>query len=80
VLVLPAPSIYDVLVKAERMGAILDRVAENGSVDVPTLSREFGVSAATIRRDLQALHHQGLLRRTHGEALPRPAGLELPLQ
>jgi DeoR family transcriptional regulator of aga operon len=69
-----------VLVKAERMGAILDRVAEHGSVDVPSLSRDFGVSAATIRRDLQALHHQGLLRRTHGGALPRPAGLELPLQ
>jgi DeoR family transcriptional regulator of aga operon len=69
-----------VLVKAERMGAILDRVAENGSVDVPSLAQEFAVSAATIRRDLQALHHQGLLRRTHGGALPRPAGLELPLQ
>jgi DeoR family transcriptional regulator of aga operon len=69
-----------VLVKAERMGAILDRVAENGSVDVPSLAEEFRVSAATIRRDLQALHHQGLLRRTHGGALPRPAGLELPLQ
>src|SRR4051794_29897224 len=62
------------------MGAILDRVAENGSVDVPSLAQQFGVSAATIRRDLQALHHQGLLRRTHGGALPRPAGLELPLQ
>jgi DeoR family transcriptional regulator, aga operon transcriptional repressor len=69
-----------VLVKAERMGAILDRVAENGSVDVPSLAEEFAVSPATIRRDLQALHHQGLLRRTHGGALPRPAGLELPLQ
>ena len=66
--------------KAERMGSILDRVAENGSVDVPSLAHEFGVSAATIRRDLQALHHQGLVRRTHGGALPRPAGLELPLQ
>src|SRR3954447_324816 len=62
------------------MGVILDRVAENGSVDVPSLAGEFGVSAATIRRDLQALHHQGLLRRTHGGALPRAAGLELPLQ
>jgi DeoR family transcriptional regulator of aga operon len=67
-------------VKAERMGEILDRVVENGSVDVVSLADEFGVSAATVRRDLQALHSQGLLRRTHGGALPRPAGLELPIQ
>jgi DeoR family transcriptional regulator, aga operon transcriptional repressor len=62
------------------MGEILDRVVEKGSVDVWHLADEFGVSPATIRRDLRALHHQGLLRRTHGGALPRPAGLELPLQ
>src|SRR4051794_41894395 len=62
------------------MGEILDRVVEDGSVDVLSLAQEFGVSAATVRRDLQTLHHQGLLRRTHGGALPRPAGLELPLQ
>src|SRR3954447_10085146 len=62
------------------MGEILDRVVENGSVDVVSLADEFGVSAATVRRDLQALHSQGLLRRTHGGALPRPAGLELPIQ
>ena len=62
------------------MGEILDRVVEKGSVDVPSLARDFGVSSATIRRDLEALHRQGLLRRTHGGALPRAAGLELPLQ
>jgi hypothetical protein len=32
--------------KAERMGEILDRVVENGSVDVVSLAQEFGVSAA----------------------------------
>jgi DeoR family transcriptional regulator, aga operon transcriptional repressor len=62
------------------MGEILDRVAEHGSVDVVGLAQEFRVSAATIRRDLQALHDQGLVRRTHGGALPRPAGVELPIQ
>jgi DeoR family transcriptional regulator of aga operon len=69
-----------VRVKAERLGEILDRVAENGSVDVVGLASEFRVSAATVRRDLQTLHDQGLVRRTHGGALPRPAGLELPIQ
>jgi DeoR family transcriptional regulator of aga operon len=62
------------------MGEILDRVTEKGGVDVPSLARDFGVSSATIRRDLEALHRQGLLRRTHGGALPRSTGLELPLQ
>ena len=51
---------------------ILDRVVENGSVDVPSLARSSAFSAATIRRDLQTLHDQGLLRRTHGGALPKP--------
>ena len=54
------------------MGEILDRVVEDGSVDVLSLAQEFGVSAATVRRDLQALHHQGLLRRTHGVRSPDP--------
>src|ERR1700710_418609 len=62
------------------MGEILDRVVEDGSVAGLSLAQEFGVSAATVRRDLQTLHGQGLLRRTHGGALPRPAGLELPIQ
>ena len=66
--------------KAERLGEILDRVVENGSVDVARLADEFDVSAATIRRDLQTLHEQGLLRRTHGGALPKPAGLEMPIR
>jgi DeoR family transcriptional regulator, aga operon transcriptional repressor len=67
-------------VKAERLGEILDRVVESGSVDVPRLAKEFGVSGATIRRDLQALHEQGLIRRTHGGALPNPGGLEMPIR
>jgi DeoR family transcriptional regulator of aga operon len=66
--------------RAERLGEIVDRVSERGSVDVAQFAKEFGVSAATIRRDLQTLHGQGLLRRTHGGALPNPAGLELPLR
>jgi DeoR family transcriptional regulator of aga operon len=71
---------YTSRVKAERLNEIIDRVVENGSVDVLHLAKEFGVSAATIRRDLQTLHGQGLLRRTHGGALPKPAGLELPIR
>ncbi|TGD86688.1 DeoR/GlpR transcriptional regulator [Mycolicibacterium sp. CH28] len=66
--------------KAERLGEILDRLGEGGSVDVVRLADEFQVSPATIRRDLQSLHEQGLVRRTHGGALPNPAGLEMPIR
>jgi DeoR family transcriptional regulator of aga operon len=71
---------YAVCVKAERLSEILNRVVEHGSVDVPMLADEFEVSAATIRRDLQSLHEQGLVQRTHGGALPKPAGLEMPIR
>ena len=78
--VLAKTNTYTSSVKAERLAEILDRVVEHGSVDVARLAEEFDVSAATIRRDLQALHEQGLLRRTHGGALPKPAGLEMPIR
>jgi len=41
---------------------------------------EFEVSSATIRRDLRALHEQGLLVRTHGGAVPSLLDLELPVR
>src|SRR6195952_767351 len=71
---------YTVGVKAERLGEILDRGVESGSGDVPRLAQEIGVSGATLPRDLQALHEQGLIRRTHGGALPNPGGLEMPIR
>lgn len=66
--------------RAERLSEILDRVNERRSIDVADLAVEFSVSPATIRRDLQTLDTQGLLRRTHGGALPNPAGAELPIR
>jgi DeoR family transcriptional regulator, aga operon transcriptional repressor len=57
--------------KQERLSAILDRVAERGSVDVSDLARALGVSGATVRRDLQALSSGKLLVRTHGGAVAR---------
>jgi DeoR family transcriptional regulator of aga operon len=55
---------------ANRTGEILRKLRQAGSVSVETLSEELGVSLATIRRDLQELELRGLLRRTHGGALP----------
>jgi len=57
--------------KQERLSAILDRVAERGSVDVNDLASALGVSGATVRRDLQALSSGQQLVRTHGGAVAR---------
>ena len=41
-------------------------LAARGMSDVDTLAAELQVSGSTIRRDLEALEGQGLVRRTHG--------------
>src|SRR5262245_42166780 len=66
--------------RAERLTAVLDDIAHRGSVDVLQLAEKLGVSSATIRRDLRALHDQGLLVRTHGGAMANDVGLELPIR
>jgi len=47
---------------------------------VVELSRSFGVSAATLRRDLQMLEEQKLLNRTHGGAVAQDVAYELPVR
>ena len=66
--------------RAERMSAILERVSAHGAVDAGVLAKEFDVSAATIRRDLQLLEEQRLVARTHGGAEAVDAGYELPVR
>jgi DeoR family transcriptional regulator of aga operon len=68
------------MLKADRMAAILEHIAEAGSLDVARISTDLSVSAATVRRDLKALHEQGLLVRTHGGAVATGVGFELPLR
>ena len=41
---------------------------------VRDLSRHFRTSQITIRKDLESLHHDGQLERTHGGALPKETG------
>src|SRR6478609_7235750 len=53
----------------QRQARLLDQVRAHHFVDVQALTELFGVSVATIRRDLSELETQGLLRRTHGGAL-----------
>lgn len=54
-----------------RRSAILQRLNENSSVNVTELSREFGVSEVTIRKDLRILRERKLLIRVHGGAIKR---------
>ncbi|MFJ3516391.1 MULTISPECIES: DeoR/GlpR family DNA-binding transcription regulator [unclassified Streptomyces] len=54
----------------ERRQEILRLAREAGSVDVLSLADRFRVTAETVRRDLTALDRSGLLRRTHGGAIP----------
>ncbi|MGH9449887.1 MAG: DeoR/GlpR family DNA-binding transcription regulator [Terriglobia bacterium] len=53
------------------MLGLLDR---EGRVLVQSLAKKFATSQVTIRQDLEALHGQGLLHRTHGGAIPVRSG------
>lgn len=54
----------------ERQKMIMELLNQNGSVSVGKLSEEMNVTEETVRRDLEKLEKQELLRRTHGGALP----------
>ena len=45
------------------------RLLLEGTVSVEALSRDLGVSEATVRRDLTILSEEGSIRRTHGGAV-----------
>lgn len=53
----------------QRTNFILAALQDSGSVSVDALAGELRVSVVTIRRDLDLLEQQGLLRRTHGGAV-----------
>jgi len=53
----------------QRIQFILTSLQETGSVVVEDLAEKLKVSVVTIRRDLDQLEQQGLLRRTHGGAV-----------
>ncbi|SEQ14048.1 transcriptional regulator, DeoR family [Azotobacter beijerinckii] len=53
---------------APRQQNILDLVRERGYVSIEELAHSFAVTPQTIRRDINQLAEQGLLRRYHGGA------------
>lgn len=67
------------MLNEERRRAILDQLTHHGRVLVTELAEKFETSQVTIRKDLEVLHAQGLVHRTHGGALPaREGALEDP--
>lgn len=58
----------DAMLSEERHEAIAAFVRRHGSASVSALSADFGVSEATIRRDLEMLSSSGAVRRVRGGA------------
>lgn len=57
---------------------MLDLVSKRGFVALADLARTIQVSESTIRRDIEHLHREGALRRTHGGAVYVGNGSSLP--
>jgi DeoR family transcriptional regulator of aga operon len=67
------------MTRKERWQALLDLLVERGEVEVEPAAEALGVSAATIRRDLELLEQQQLVSRTRGGASTHVAFNDLPL-
>lgn len=64
----------------ERWNALLELLASAGRLGVDAAAHELGVSAATIRRDLDQLAQQQMLTRTRGGAVAGSVSYDLPLR
>jgi DeoR family transcriptional regulator of aga operon len=62
------------MLNEERRRVVLDIINRDGRVLVKDLAHRFGTSQVTIRKDLEVLHSQGAIYRTHGGALPIRTG------
>src|SRR5271155_165082 len=62
-------SIRENVLPAKRHFELVEFVRAGGQVTVNELSSHYGVSGDTVRRDLDLLASQGLLKRTHGGAI-----------
>lgn len=54
----------------ERHQAILKCLEEQGSISNAEIQERFGISYDSAKRDLRLLEEKGLLKRTHGGAIP----------
>ncbi len=60
----------DYAIPAQRRGELLKTAKIRGAITVAESAAQFAVSLDTIRRDLDYLAERGLLKRTHGGAVP----------
>jgi DeoR family transcriptional regulator of aga operon len=63
-----------------RINALLDVIARDKHVDVKRMATQLGVSASTIRRDLNQLSAQQLVARTRGGAVATSVSYDLPIR
>ncbi|MCC3372508.1 DeoR/GlpR family DNA-binding transcription regulator [Cohnella sp. REN36] len=66
------PGRMDLLVAVDRKKEIIKQLENGGMVKVGDLSKRFGVTDETIRRDLEKLESDGVILRTHGGAVLNP--------
>jgi len=64
----------------DRTEEILKALLRTGEVSVADLVQQLNISPATVRRALRSLERKGLLRRTHGGALPLEPSLYEPFR
>ena len=57
------------MLPAERKNEILARLTFDGKVIVSDLSRQYGVTEETIRRDLDKLEKEGFAKKIYGGAI-----------
>ena len=63
----------------DRQKRILERINSTGAVKVAELSRSLYFSEMTIRRDLQMMEKEGLLKRVHGGAVMNESEFQYPI-
>jgi DeoR/GlpR family transcriptional regulator of sugar metabolism len=68
------------MTRHERLNALLELLAERGQVQVDEAAADLSVSAATVRRDMDALADQRLLTRTRGGAVLSSVAYDLPMR
>ncbi|MDR0294804.1 MAG: DeoR/GlpR family DNA-binding transcription regulator [Prevotellaceae bacterium] len=71
--------VVNIMFIEERHQAILKIIQESGRISIGEIQEKFDISVDSARRDLRLLEEQGLLKRTHGGAIPaRQIGLHAP--
>lgn len=66
--------------RSARWTTLLDMLVSEGRIEIDDAATRLGVSAATVRRDLDELSDQQLVARTRGGAVPHSVSYDLPLR